>query len=47
MSDQKQEVKSAHVIIGKGQNARCPVVGEVHKHVIVGTAAKTNRPVRT
>lgn len=32
--------KSAHVIIGKGQNTRRPVVGKVNKHVIVGAAAK-------
>lgn len=35
--------KSAHVIARKSQNTRCPVVSEVHKHVIIGAAAKTKR----
>lgn len=35
--------RSAHIVIGKCQNTWRTVVGEVHKHVIVGAAAETKR----
>lgn len=38
---EEQEVESAHIIIRERQNAWSPVISEVNKHVIFGSAAKT------